>query len=364
VRIIQTLTTGLAGLALAAAGVLAGATAPALAVTDAGELVSACGKQPVCLFDGASISNAGELAGELPAGVRVVVIPQPDQAESVQSTTLASEFKSATGAGTVIIIEDYAKDRFAVASDGDAKAITEALYSQGQADGGVAVAAVAPQLATATAADPGGSPVPVGLIGGGIGLVVAVAAIGGVVALFVRRRRARGARAVTSSRQLERELADALDGPDGDAVRDAIERLRARAAAYPDVGARIGALAQHVSELFVRVRKRGTDQQIRLLQSQYRDTLAKLHKALDGDYYGDILANPQYWSSPEARLAEVRRAIEAVDVQAVENIKQVNESRDLDFKVALDSLTRTVAAAKLSDVYGDREPREQPHPPR
>ena len=51
----------------------------------------------------------------------------------------------------------------------------------------------------------------------------------------------------------------------------------------------------------------------------------------------------------------MRRAVEAVDQEAVENIKQVNESRDLEFKVALDSLIKTVSEAKLSDVYTDRE---------
>lgn len=103
------------------------------------------------------------------------------------------------------------------------------------------------------------------------------------------------------------------------------------------------------------MRKRGTDQQVRLLQAQYQDTLAKLLKALDDDYYGDILSNPQYWGGAEDRLNEVRRAVEAVDQEAVENIKQVNESRDLEFKVALDSLIKTVTEAKLSDVYTDRE---------
>ena len=65
--------------------------------------------------------------------------------------------------------------------------------------------------------------------------------------------------------------------------------------------------------------------------------------------------NPQYWSNPEGRLAEVSLAIDSVDQQAVENIRQVNESRDLEFKVALDSLIKTVNEAKLSDVYTDRE---------
>ena len=363
----RTLPAKLAGAfpALFAGALLAGALAvapgtgqadPARAVTGVDQIAETCGSQAVCLFDGASVSNATELQGVLPEGVRVVVIPRPDQAESVQSSEIAAGLKTRMGAETVIVIEDHAKDRFAVASDDDATAITEALYSQNQADGGLAVAGISETLAqvggpgeTAAAPAVGGVAVV-----GGIVLAVAVVAAGGVWLVLRSRRRASG-RAGAISAKLERELSAALDGPDGAYVVEAIEQLDRRAAAFPDLSERIVALRQHVSELFVRVRKRGTDQQIRLLQAQYKDTLSKLLKALDDDYYGDILRNPQYWSQPAERLAEVRRAVDSVDQQAVENIRQVNESRDLEFKVALDSLIKTVSEAKLSDVYRDRE---------
>ncbi|MFV0432755.1 MAG: hypothetical protein ACK5LO_02055 [Leucobacter sp.] len=323
-------------------------------VTHIDSIIEACGEQTVCQFDGASVSNASDLSGVLPEGVRVVVIPQPDQAQSVQSSTLATQFKSATGAETVIIIEDHpGKDRFAVASDDDGTAITEALYSQGESDGGVAVASVAQTLAV-DQPQPGGG----GFDGGGVVLtgaaVVALIAVIGGAAIFARRRRKRATKQIVSSRRLTKELEGALNGPDGEFVRDAIDELDRRAAAYPDLATPLTSLARHVSELFVRVRKRGTDQQVRLLQAKYKDTLSKLLKALDDDYYGDIQQNPQFWSSPDERLNEVRRAVDSVDAQAVENIRQVNESRDLEFKVALDSLNRTVTEAKLSDVYSDR----------
>lgn len=206
--------------------------------------------------------------------------------------------------------------------------------------------------------------------------------------------------APTPGGMLANALADALQGEDGGSITGAIAELRDLAAVYgsrehlepadgahpvieaiyegfmrtnrngvqPDYSARILPLTEHVADLFVRVRQRGTEQQMRLLISQYRDTLAKLTKALAGDYYGDILRNPHYWSNAEERVREVQLAVEAVDLQAVENIKQLNESRDLEFKVALDSLIRTINEAKLSDVYGERErgadgdPRSKDHP--
>lgn len=350
---------GLSGLVLAGVATLSIA-APAVAVTDAADLVAACGEQSVCLYDGAAIADPAALAGALPQGIRVVVIPQPDQAESVQSTTLATQFRELTGTDTVILIEDHpGADRFAVASKGDQAKITESLYSQGAADGGAAVLSVASTLASPGGETGGGTQEAPGVAGGvvlvAVAALIAIAAIVGGILLGVRRRNKRAANHVAGSRRLEKELSAALHGESGEFVQQAIDRLHNRALAYPDFSGWLTQLAKHVSELFIRVRKRGTDQQARLLQAQYQDTLAKLLKALDDDYYGDILRNPQYWSGAEDRLAEVRRAVEAVDQEAVENIKQVNESRDLEFKVALDSLIKTVSEAKLSDVYTDRE---------
>ncbi len=354
----RVLKAGLSGLLIAGAAVFAIA-APAIAVTEAADIVAACGEQPVCLYDGASISDPSSLASALPQNVRVVVIPQPDQAESVQSTTLASQVRELTGTDTVILIEDHpSADRFAVASKGDQAKITESLYSQGEADGGTAVLSVASSLNStgsevATAQEAPGFDG--GVIFAAVAALVTIGAIVGGIVLVVRRSSKRAKGRVAGSRRLEKELSAALHGESGEFIQQAIERLNNRALTYPDISGWLTQLSKHVSELFIRVRKRGTDQQVRLLQAQYQDTLAKLLKALGDDYYGDILSNPQYWGGAEARLTEVRRAVEAVDQEAVENIKQVNESRDLEFKVALDSLIKTVTEAKLSDVYTDRE---------
>ncbi|MCB1274365.1 MAG: hypothetical protein KDB25_08245 [Leucobacter sp.] len=187
--------------------------------------------------------------------------------------------------------------------------------------------------------------------------------------------------------ELTGALADALRGEDDGRITAAVTELRDLAAVYgsrahleagdsahpimealyegltragrsstaPDHSARILPLTEHLTDLFVRVRQRGTEQQMRLLISQYQDTLSKLTKALADDYYGDILRNPHYWTRPEDRIREVQLAVEAVDAQAIENVRQLNESRDLEFQVALDSLIRTINEAKLSDVYSDRE---------
>ena len=100
----------------------------------------------------------------------------------------------------------------------------------------------------------------------------------------------------------------------------------------------------------------GDPQQLRLLVARYADTLTKLASLLSEQYYGDLLRNPDYWSEPQLRIAEVKNAIAAVDQEVLENIQQLSESRDIEFGVALDSLTRFQRSAKLSDAYGDPAP--------
>ncbi|GAA2525121.1 hypothetical protein [Rarobacter incanus] len=323
------------------------------------EIITACGDQVVCQFRGATVSDPAQVAADLPAGARVIVIPELDQAETTMSANeLAAGVRAADGATTVIVIESRAGiDRFGVATAGDAKAIQAALNSQRLDDGGQAVASIAATIAPARTADAdagGGLSGAVGGIIAGVLGVVVIGAVGAIAIEAAHRRRKRSTAQAGVNRRLDRQLHDALDGRDGELVLEAIERLEERARALPALTDAITSLRRHVAELFVRVRRRGTDQQIRLLQVQYKDTLTKLLSALADDYYADIARNPEFWSNPRDRMAEVERAIGSVDRQALDNIRQVNESRDLEFKVALDSLNQTVDQARLSDVYKDR----------
>lgn len=138
------------------------------------------------------------------------------------------------------------------------------------------------------------------------------------------------------------------------AVAEYLPRLAGRDPAA-DQGARLRALIAHLSDLFDRARH-GSEQQRRLLVSRYVETLGKLTSLLSEDYYGDILRNPGYWSDPEQRIAQILLAVEAVDQEVIENVRQLSESRDIEFKVALESLTRPQNGAKLSDIYTDRKP--------
>ncbi len=123
-----------------------------------------------------------------------------------------------------------------------------------------------------------------------------------------------------------------------------------------DRSGRLVPLLDRLAELFSRARQQDDPQQLRLLVARYADTLTKLASLLSEQYYGDLLRNPDYWSEPQLRIAEVKNAIAAVDQEVLENIQQLSESRDIEFGVALDSLTRFQRSAKLSDAYGDPAP--------
>lgn len=330
----------------------------AQAIINPEDIAAQCAEQTVCLYDGASIEHASELSTSLPEGIQVVVVPAISSAESVPASTIANAAKQSSGAETVILIEDRVTDRFVVVSDDPdfGVEVTKDLYQSGEYDGGLALTAISDTLSGETVTEPIG-PLwsdSLGAFQTGISVVSGIlvaAVVAGLVVWSVRRRRS--PKAISMRR--EREFLAALDGEDGEFVEQAMETLGERSRMFPGLSEQITSLTKHVSDLFVRVKKRGREQQMRLLQSEYRNTLEKLLKAVHPDYLGDILQNPQYWSRPDERIREVQLAVTSVDQQALENIRQVNESRDLEFQVVLDSLIKTVDEAKLSDVYPDRE---------
>jgi hypothetical protein len=152
-------------------------------------------------------------------------------------------------------------------------------------------------------------------------------------------------------------------GDHADVVRDSLERLLELAQIYGGspkyvldgqlLGPEIAAVVGDVQELFRRIKSKGTQQQTRMAMIAYADTLKKLLVALEVDYLKDIRDNPRLWEDSERRVREVWDAMAAVRRQVLDNIRQVNASRDLEFQVALDSLVASAESPKLSDVYGD-----------
>lgn len=121
----------------------------------------------------------------------------------------------------------------------------------------------------------------------------------------------------------------------------------------------IANILRNSHQLFERILSKQDVQSYRLAAVNYTDTLTKLNRALDKDYYLDILKNPNLWNNPAERLAAVDKAVTATGNQLVSNIRQVNASQDIDYAISLESLTSSMdldSAASMTHVATNIQP--------
>jgi hypothetical protein len=174
-----------------------------------------------------------------------------------------------------------------------------------------------------------------------------------------RRRRGRGA-----IPKISRETP-----PDVNAHLEKLQRLAAKYSSLKSPpGSRRGsaemarAIARIVgstSELFRRLARRGSSDQMAVAQVEYRDQLGKVADVLGEEYYLDIVLHPELWDDPDGRTAAVDAAVDAFIDQIVANIKQVNAAQDLRFQVSLDALARS-KRDQSAGFYDTPEERLQP----
>lgn len=171
-----------------------------------------------------------------------------------------------------------------------------------------------------------------------IGIVAAAAVAGGSI-WFAVRRRARGKRVqmVTVVDPIPAQIRALL----GKLI--AVRHLYAVLAASgdqvaPRVVAHIDSLMTNVDELFTRLSTKADKSQRTLAEIEYGDKLGKLVAALDRGYLADLLAKPKLWDDQERRVIDVLAALDAVDTQLLNNIRQINAHRGMVFEVALDGL--------------------------
>lgn len=119
---------------------------------------------------------------------------------------------------------------------------------------------------------------------------------------------------------------------------------------FPD----INSVLINAQELFKRIDSKLDSQAGRLAAVNYSDTLLKLNKALGVDYYLDIQANPHLWSQPEERLAAVEKALKATGLQLIRNIKQINSSQDLEYKISIDLLLKAAEDGNAAELVEGR----------
>jgi hypothetical protein len=110
----------------------------------------------------------------------------------------------------------------------------------------------------------------------------------------------------------------------------------------------ITGIVNGTSEFFSRLESRATPDKRAVADAEYRHQLAKVLELLGGDYYLDILTHPQLWDDPFGRSQAVEDAVRAFSEQIIDNIRQVNATQDIRFRVSLDSLVRAEAEAQAT----------------
>lgn len=128
-----------------------------------------------------------------------------------------------------------------------------------------------------------------------------------------------------------------------EAFNDAVEALKVliekhHVLGYKRTSSKMKSILIAVDELFGRIQKKGTNDQLSMASVKYAYLFDKVAYAMNEDHYIDIARNPHLWENPERRMKDSEKALDSVHQQIIDNIKQVNSSKDLDFKVALEAL--------------------------
>ncbi|WP_394553774.1 hypothetical protein ACDF64_05005 [Agromyces sp. MMS24-JH15] len=288
--------------------------------------------------DGASGLQASLEAQVADASIGVAVFSDNAQLEASGPEIVAQLADKAPYETIIVAVGDDLSAGSYVLDTGEAMRIAnEAEHS---ADGlGPALAETVQGVQDAQAGTPDGGGA-ADDAGPGVGVAIGVAVIAAVVVA--------GAAAVVVVVRSRRRRADAGQGRLPEPIGRHVAALRSLSVAYAQVGAagnaeaaetatEITAIAVNVEELFGRLARAGSGQR-GTAAIEYDATLRKLTAALDRDYLLDLLTHPQLWDDPDERVREVRGAIEAVSAELVQNIKQLNARRGLQFQVSLDGL--------------------------
>lgn len=344
-------------------GVLLTATAvPAQAVDFVSESINGLVAKNVFIDSSASMNYANEISAAF-TGSSIGVVSLPQMSTSTFSASaLANQILTGTNGKykTIIVMVDSSHDSFGVASTGDTALIAKTLNEANNGDGGEAIlksnltivkASANTQTTTSTQADSGPADNSVVLYGG-TSLAIAVLVTAAIVALSKDKRKAKKKTVSASLREQLTALPEDLRKVANEFVE--IKQLHELPGTNSMLAPELNKIFTNFTELFARIDRKGTEQQKRMASVQYIDTFTKLNSALGKDYYLDIRLHPDLWDNAQQRLQEVETAVSATSTEIVTNIKQVNASKDLEFKVALESLSKSINEISVGDLYNDK----------
>lgn len=172
--------------------------------------------------------------------------------------------------------------------------------------------------------------------GVGIGLgVLALIAVGFVVFRKVFNKKDNKGTAKIVSEDYFSNVSEKL-GKEVSAMRELIEKHQEKGLTMS--AEKLVSLDKRLGDLFTRLEKKGTNEQVSMAAVKYQDLLKKVIYIMDEGHYIDVALNPELWNKPELRKQNSLDCVDAVDKQILENIKQLNDSQDLEFNITMQAL--------------------------
>ena len=299
--------------------------------------------------------------------VGVYVYSSQEEGETFSPSSIANQIKSETGK-EVVIVQDTTPlaQEYGVAGDNSGK-VFETLQSEGLEEGVIEAVAVVTQPDPAIGGEGGDFALPLGggvLVGG-----VAIAA----VVFWIRGKQKQKSREIktvtTNTGSIQIPLQDGLPPKikmlldqmnaiirKHHAERDVISDTFAKGGeTLIDLEKLMATTVNNVQQLFIRLEKRGSTEKKRIAVVEYEDKLTKLIEGLGDNYFLDIAKDPNLWDNAVHRMVEVHDAVEMVNLQLIENIRQVNASKDLEFRVVLNALTGPKNNPTVKDIYQNNQ---------
>jgi hypothetical protein len=305
-----------------------------------------------------SLEGQGNISSALD-GTNIDVVVLPELATSTFSPSeIASQIRSNTGETTVVVVIDKNSiDTIAVSSSSNQTEIATVLNQALTESGGEAGPAISSSIqevkdlsdsGTVIGANDGAG-ISVGFVLVPVIIVIAAAAV--AISYVLGRRRNRNV-ITTLKTEAPTNFSDLMPSSLVPLLKQMSDLMKKHNKLQDkSLSAELRAIIDNLQELFKRLNKKGSNSQQRMAEVEYADKLPKLIEALGTNYYVDIVEHDDLWDNSNERLEEVAVAVEAVKKQLVQNIRQVNASKDLEFKVALGSLTRSSDNPSVDDVF-------------
>lgn len=195
-----------------------------------------------------------------------------------------------------------------------------------------------------------------------LGLALAVAIYGIVFDVFFGRKRRIKKKQKKLQKEAEKRKLLELEHTKNifpENIQNELARLDDLREKHKNIGSyttsiKIDSIIKNLTKLFEQFQKNSfSESQLNIASLKYENILQKLILTIDEDHYMDAYVNPAVWSDASTIIRQVDENLDAVNEQIVNNIRQLNDSKQLDFKVATKMLTDSSNNDNtIENIYG------------